>query len=225
MAAAANPCDSDFEGEGGEWAAFAKWAASWVPGLDKVGQLGGAAVDAVHVGQLAYSVQVTGKPEGKNLTADMGRAGKNKAGKFAVTIHVEMKDDLSKPAKCGWLTGVDFPKKGPMGGVKVNWLRPGVPGKLDAWGTVKLDKVTSRRSGNASFAFKAGTYSRKLCGGPGWCPLGGFNASGILNAFPQYLAKFSVPGKVLQYGPAAKTVGNNWTVRTYCYMTPKPARC
>lgn len=138
-AAAANPCDSDFEGEGegGDWAAFAKWAASWVPGLDEVQQLGGAAVDAVHVGQLAYSVQVTGKPQGKNLAADMGRAGKNKAGKFAVTVHVEMKDDLSKAAKCGWLTGVDFPKKGPMPRVKVDWVRPGVPEKLDHWGTVK----------------------------------------------------------------------------------------
>lgn len=226
--AAADPCD--FEGEGGEWAAFGRWAASWVPGLDKVGQVGGAVVDVFHVGQLAYSVQVTGKPSGKNLTADMGRAGKNKAGKFHVTIHVEMLDDLSKskPAKCGWLAGVQFPEKGPMRRIRVDWVRravvPSSPEKLDAWGTAKFDDVTSK-VGEASFAFTAGTYSRKLCGGPGWCPLEGFDASGILIAFPRYLEKFSVPGKVLQYGPAAKTVGNNWTVRTYCYMTPKPARC
>lgn len=80
--------------------------------------LAGAVIDGLHGSLMAYGVEVTALDP--LLTTHYGHKTAGKELKFRV--QVQMLDDLpTNVVNCGWLAGVEFPKKGPIEGVRVVW--------------------------------------------------------------------------------------------------------
>jgi hypothetical protein len=86
-------------------------------------------VDSIHGAMLAYSVKVQELPEPRATHYGHEAPGEE----FRFRVSVAMLDQLEEIViKCGWLLGVEFPKKGGIPGVKMLWLNGG----LDEHGTV-----------------------------------------------------------------------------------------
>lgn len=119
-------CESEFGGVSNDALNWGKWVAvvrEWGGTVGKVVKVTGMAapvIDAHHGVLLAYSVEV------KELEQKVGPThyGHDSAGKeLQFRIQVRMLDDLPEAyLKCGWLAGIEFPKKGPIEGVEMVWL-------------------------------------------------------------------------------------------------------
>jgi hypothetical protein len=86
-------------------------------------------IDGFHGAMLAYSVKVQELPEPRATHYGHEAPGEE----FRFRVSVAMLDQLEEIViKCGWLLGVEFPKKGGIPGVRMLWFNGG----LDDHGTV-----------------------------------------------------------------------------------------
>ena len=112
---------------------------------------------------LAYSVLVYSLDQ--KLETHYGHESAGQALHFRVKV--EMVDELPENVvKCGWLLGVEFPKKGPIKDVAMSWSRP----QLEQHGTVicKETCVKTAPDGIATLIFEVGALISVL---PEDCPL------------------------------------------------------
>jgi hypothetical protein len=115
------------------WTGFGKWAATLVKPVANAVKLLLVVADAIHGSVLAFSVAIYSETE-KVGPVHLGH------GQTGVPVdlraRVVMRDPLWEIAiKCGWLTGVVYPKQGGMPGVGVNLF--GAESDLAAFGTAE----------------------------------------------------------------------------------------
>jgi hypothetical protein len=109
-----------------------KWALAIAEKVGKFALRASMAIDIIHGEMLAFSVAV--RPFEYGLDTHWGHESPGKALNFRT--EVRMLDELPETLiKCGWILGVEFPKKGPIAGVTMIWYTPG----LDAQGTITCD--------------------------------------------------------------------------------------
>jgi hypothetical protein len=114
-------------------------------------KLAQAIIDGIHGSVLAFSVEVRAVSKYGHNT----HYGHTKPGnELRFSILVNMRDELPELViKCGWLYGVEFPKKGPIAGVKMLWQwAPTVIGgsdtrNLDEHGEIICDAQTCKQTG------------------------------------------------------------------------------
>jgi len=106
-----------------------KWAAGFIKKIGNPVKIAAVAIDGIHGSMLAYSVLVYSLDQ--TLDTHYGHESAGEALRFRVKV--EMVDELPENVvKCGWLLGVEFPKKGPIKDVGMVWQQP----QLGQHGTV-----------------------------------------------------------------------------------------
>lgn len=100
------------------WTGFAKFGLTLIKPIGNFVKVSMVIVDGLHGSLLAFSVAV----ESESELVGPGHYGHKQLGTpLRFRARVVMRDDLPKElTECGWLTGVIFPKKGPMAGVGFN---------------------------------------------------------------------------------------------------------
>ena len=110
------------------------------------------AIDSIHGPIVALGVEV------KSLSAvERTHYGHDSAGKqLEFRIFVNMRDELPESLiNCGWLAGVEFPRKGPIPGVTVVWLQDlRKHGELTCGGIGALCTTSTGNDGIARLIFK-----------------------------------------------------------------------
>ncbi len=87
------------------------------------GTLAVVVIDALHGEMLAFSVAVQALPDPRETHYGHETPG----AELQVRIIVAMRDQLPELLiQCGWLLGVEFPKKGPIAGVTMLWFTDGL---------------------------------------------------------------------------------------------------
>ncbi len=120
-----NPCDSQIGTGWKEAWAGSKWFLGFVKVIGSTAKIALVAIDGLHGSVLAYSVLAYSLDE--LLETHYGHDGEGQAINFR--LRVEMVDELPENViKCGWMLGVEFPKKGPIKDVWVAWDMTGLPG-------------------------------------------------------------------------------------------------
>jgi len=124
-----NPCGSQIGNGVKESWAFGKWLLGFAKKIGPAMKTAAVVIDGIHGAILAYLVQVSSK-----TTDTQTHYGHESAGKeLQFKVEVKMLEDLPENViKCGWLLGVEFPKKGGIPGVTVVWFE----GSLDEHGEI-----------------------------------------------------------------------------------------
>ncbi|HYI15383.1 MAG TPA: hypothetical protein VEX37_08330, partial [Thermomicrobiales bacterium] len=148
LAAASTPCDPAEVFNGDAFKNAYGWAKNFADLLGLLHQTivsVTAILDAVHGAILAFSVGVTELDQ--RLETHYGPGGHESQAGQPVTfrILVEMRDELPQALiDCGWITGTDFPPKGPISGVSVHWFWD----NLDEHGQVDCGGACVQTPGN-----------------------------------------------------------------------------
>lgn len=99
-------------------------------------------IDAIHGPIIALGVEV--KELDSVLRTHYGHESEGKELQFRILVH--MRDELPENLiNCGWLAGVEFPRKGPIQGVTVVWLH----GELQKHGELSCDSIVCTSSTGA----------------------------------------------------------------------------
>jgi hypothetical protein len=119
-----NPCKDIGKLVKEEWG-FGKWVLTLVKPVSNAVKLAVPVIEGIHGSILAFSIRVSRVADDGYVTDDEGSThyGHEQPGKeLRFGIRVEMLDELPDiVVQCGWLLGVEFPRKGPIEGVTVLW--------------------------------------------------------------------------------------------------------
>ena len=191
-----NPCETQIGGVVNDGVNIGKWVGAlreWGGGLGKAVKAGGLAapiIDAHHGALLAYGVEV------KELDEKVGPThyGHDEPGQqLRFRIRVRMVDDLPEAyLKCGWLAGVELPKKGPIEGVEFLWLAD----ELKKHGAVICDDSCKKTGadGIATLVFQPRMETKPV--GMGFV----IEDTGIVTGIARYQSKFSnLFGRIAQF--------------------------
>lgn len=154
----AGVCDSIVGEVGKESWGIGKYLSTGLSaGAGAFAKMATAAIDILHGMLLAFSVKVFQQGDVYPET-HYGHDGPGTELRFELTV--EMLDDYTKPPwsfneahgqmimKCGWLLGIEWPKQGPIKGVRIHWLT----GSLEEHGQVICPEVGCRFTGEDGLA-------------------------------------------------------------------------
>ena len=206
---------SDFKGELQEgWTAIKYWTTA-VKAIGDVAKKVVAYIDIVHGSVLAFSVRVRALDKVVGPTHyDHGSGSPGENLKFQ--IEVRMLDDLGEIlVKCGWLLTADFPAKGGIPGVRVQFYAS--QSGLMQHGTVDCTGLFCSRmtdlNGIATLTFDPKSEYYPYGQEPEW------EAKGSLRAIAWYQSRFkNLFGTVAQF-VTPKGDGFTWSVRWHsCHL-------
>jgi hypothetical protein len=144
-----NPCDAQVGVGVKETWSGGKWFLGFVKVIGTGAKVALVGIDAIHGSVLAFSVLVYSLDQ--ELSTHYGHESPGAALNFRVKV--EMVDDLPENVvKCGWILGVEFPKKGPIKDVSMLWDES----NLENFGTVTCGDTCKKTGpdGVASLVFQ-----------------------------------------------------------------------